>query len=108
MSIRRRIESIFGWMKTIGGMEKTRSRGLARVGLLFSIAATAYTFCASPDWLWPAMPKNHENTHRMFLKERFSGLPGMPQLCCMAFFRSQHRDHIELVPMETTEILWYR
>ena len=51
MSIRRRIESIFGRMKTIGGMEKTRFRGLERVGLLFSIAATAYTFCASPDWL---------------------------------------------------------
>ena len=39
---RRRIESIFGWMKTIGGMRKTRFRGLERVGLHFSIAATAY------------------------------------------------------------------
>jgi hypothetical protein len=35
MSIRRRIESIFGWMKTIGGMRKTRFRGLERVGLHF-------------------------------------------------------------------------
>ncbi len=35
MSIRRRIEPIFGWMKTIGGMRKTRFRGLERVGLHF-------------------------------------------------------------------------
>ena len=40
--VRRRIESIFGWMKAIGGMRKTRFRGLERVGLHFSIAATAY------------------------------------------------------------------
>lgn len=40
--VRRRIESIFGWMKTVGGMRKTRFRGLERVGLHFSIAATAY------------------------------------------------------------------
>ncbi len=39
---RRRIESIFGWMKTIGGMRKIRFRGLGRVGLHFSIAATDY------------------------------------------------------------------
>ncbi|WP_141738710.1 transposase, partial [Acidithiobacillus caldus] len=40
--VRRRIESIFGWMKTVGGMRKTRFRGLERVGLHFSLAATAY------------------------------------------------------------------
>ncbi len=40
--VRRRIGSIFGWMKAIGGMGKTRFRGLERVGLHFSIAATAY------------------------------------------------------------------
>ncbi|MHB0887244.1 IS5 family transposase [Acidithiobacillus sp.] len=39
---RRRIESIFGWMKTIGGLRKTRFQGLERVGLHFSLAATAY------------------------------------------------------------------
>ncbi|MCE5360750.1 transposase [Candidatus Igneacidithiobacillus taiwanensis] len=40
--VRRRIESIFGWMKTVGGMRKTRFRGLDRVGMHFSSAATAY------------------------------------------------------------------
>ena len=40
--MRRRIESIFGWMKTVGGMRKTRFRGLERVSLHFSIVAVAY------------------------------------------------------------------
>ena len=40
--VRKRIESIFGWMKTVGGMRKTRFRGLERVGLHFSLVATAY------------------------------------------------------------------
>ncbi|WP_312283651.1 IS5 family transposase [Candidatus Igneacidithiobacillus taiwanensis] len=40
--VRRRIESIFGWMKTVGGMRKTRFRGLERVDLHFTLAATAY------------------------------------------------------------------
>ncbi|WP_437559403.1 IS5 family transposase [Acidithiobacillus sulfuriphilus] len=40
--VRRRIESIFGWMKTVGGMRKTRFRGLERVGLHFSMVAIAY------------------------------------------------------------------
>ncbi|MBU2783989.1 IS5 family transposase, partial [Acidithiobacillus caldus] len=40
--VRRRIESIFGWMKTVGGMRKTRFRGLERVGLHFSLVTVAY------------------------------------------------------------------
>ncbi|MBU2782746.1 IS5 family transposase [Acidithiobacillus caldus] len=40
--VRKRIESIFGWMKTVGGMRKTRFRGLERVSLHFSLVATAY------------------------------------------------------------------
>ncbi len=46
--VRRRIESIFGWMKTVGGMRKTRFRGLERVGLHFSIAATTYNILRIP------------------------------------------------------------
>jgi hypothetical protein len=39
--LRRQIESIFSWMKTVGGMRKTRFRGLDRVSLHCSLAATA-------------------------------------------------------------------
>jgi transposase len=39
---RKRIEEIFGWVKTVGGLRKTRHRGLARVGWMFTFALTAY------------------------------------------------------------------
>lgn len=40
--VRRRIESIFGWLKTYGGLRKTRFRGVAKVQLAARIAAAAY------------------------------------------------------------------
>jgi hypothetical protein len=40
--VRRRIEEIFGWMKTVGGFRKTRSRGLERVDFAGYLVATAY------------------------------------------------------------------
>ena len=36
------MEEIFGWMKTIGGLRKTRHRGADRVGWVFTFAAAAY------------------------------------------------------------------
>jgi transposase len=39
---RKRIEEIFGWMKTVGGMRKLRHRGLELVGWMFTLAAAAY------------------------------------------------------------------
>jgi transposase len=39
---RKRVEEIFGWMKTIGGMRKLRHRGLQLVGWMFTLAAAAY------------------------------------------------------------------
>jgi transposase len=39
---RKRIEEIFGWMKTIGGMRKLRHRGLELVEWMFTFAAAAY------------------------------------------------------------------
>jgi IS5 family transposase len=40
--VRKRVEEIFGWMKTVGCYRKTRFRGTERVGLAFTLAATAY------------------------------------------------------------------
>ena len=40
--VRKRVEEIFGWMKTVGGYRKTRFRGLDRVGWGFTLAMTAY------------------------------------------------------------------
>jgi transposase len=39
---RKRVEEIFGWMKTVGGMRKLRHRGMQLVGWMFTFAAAAY------------------------------------------------------------------
>ena len=40
--IRKRVEEIFGWMKTIGGFRRTRYIGLQRTQLAGYLVATAY------------------------------------------------------------------
>jgi transposase len=40
--IRKRVEEIFGWMKTVGGFRRTRYRGLAVTRLAGYLVATAY------------------------------------------------------------------
>ena len=40
--VRKRVEEIFGWVKTIGLMRKTRHRGVDRVGWVFQFTVTAY------------------------------------------------------------------
>ena len=39
---RKRVEEVFGWMKTVALQRKTRFRGLDRVGWMFTFAAAAY------------------------------------------------------------------
>jgi transposase len=39
---RKRVEEIFGWLKTVGGLRKTRHRGVQRVGWMFTFALAAY------------------------------------------------------------------
>ena len=39
---RKRVEEIFGWVKTVGGLRKTRHRGVALVDWMFTLALTAY------------------------------------------------------------------
>lgn len=40
--VRKRVEEIFGWMKTVGGFRRTRYRGLDRTSLAGYLVATAY------------------------------------------------------------------
>ena len=40
--VRKRVESIFGWMKTVGGFRHTRYRGAERTGLAGYLVAAAY------------------------------------------------------------------
>ena len=39
---RKRVEEVFGWMKTVAGIRKTRFRGPDKVGWMFTFAAAAY------------------------------------------------------------------
>jgi transposase len=40
--IRKRVEEIFGWMKTVGGFRRTRYRGVERTGLCGYLVGAAY------------------------------------------------------------------
>jgi transposase len=39
---RKRIEEIYGWLKTVAGLRKTRHRGVARIGWMFTFALAVY------------------------------------------------------------------
>jgi hypothetical protein len=41
--VRKRVEEIFGWMKTIGLMRKTRHKGLPRIGWTFTLALPRFS-----------------------------------------------------------------
>jgi transposase len=40
--LRKRVEEIFGWIKTVGNLRKTRHRGIERVSWMFTLTAAAY------------------------------------------------------------------
>lgn len=48
LRIRKRTEEVFGWIKTVGTLRKTRHRGTARVDWMFTLAAAAYNLIRLP------------------------------------------------------------
>ncbi len=50
--VRKRVEEIFGWMKTAGLLRKTRHRGLERVECTFTLAAAAYNLVRMRNLIW--------------------------------------------------------
>src|SRR6266851_5555660 len=48
---RKRIEEVFGWMKTAACLRKTRHRGTGRVGWIFTLTAAAYNLVRLPKLL---------------------------------------------------------
>jgi transposase len=52
--VRKRIEEVFGWTKTAAGLRKTRHRGTATVGWLFTLTAAAYNLVRLPKLLGAA------------------------------------------------------
>jgi transposase len=53
---RKRVEEVFGWMKTVGGARKLRYKGAARNGLWFSLVAAAYNLVRMSRLLAPPKP----------------------------------------------------
>ena len=49
--IRKRIEEVFGWVKSAAGQGKTRFRGLARVRFAFTLTVAAYNLVRLPKLL---------------------------------------------------------
>jgi transposase len=52
---RKRIEEVFGWMKTVGMLRKTRHRGVFKVGWVFTFVATAYNLVRMQNLLQPTV-----------------------------------------------------
>jgi len=54
--LRKRVEEIFGWMKTVGNFRKTRHRGIDRVGWMFTLTAAAYNLVRIRNLVAAASP----------------------------------------------------
>src|ERR1700684_525252 len=52
---RKRIEEVFGWLKTVGMLRKTRHRGLHKVRWVFTFAATAYNLVRMRNLIRPSV-----------------------------------------------------
>ncbi len=49
---RKRVEEVFGWLKTVGGLRKTRHRGRELVGWMFTFALGAYNLVRLRNLTW--------------------------------------------------------
>jgi transposase len=49
---RKRVEEVFGWLKTIALLRKLRHRGVRRVGWMFTFAAAAYNLVRIRNLTW--------------------------------------------------------
>ena len=54
--LRKRIEEVFGWIKTVAGYAKTRFRETERVEAAFTLATAAYNLVRLPKLLAAAAP----------------------------------------------------
>ena len=52
---RKKIEEVFGWLKTVASLRKTRHRGVLKVGWVFTFAAAAYNLVRMRNLLSPAV-----------------------------------------------------
>jgi Transposase DDE domain len=53
---RKRIEEVFGWIKTVGMLRQTRHRGVHKVAWVFTFAAAAYNLVRMGNLISVAVP----------------------------------------------------
>ena len=56
--IRKQVEEIFGWMKTVGAFRRSRYRGVERTGLAGYLVATAYNLVRMANLLSREEPRS--------------------------------------------------
>lgn len=52
LRVRKRVEEIFGWMKTVGLLRKTRHRGLEKISTTLTLTLTAYNLVRMRNLIW--------------------------------------------------------
>lgn len=82
MVCRKRIEEIFGWSKTVGGLAQLKVRGLAKVQAVFTFGLVAYNLVRLPKLLEPTEETLHDVTDmalkRLSVRFRLAP-PGSPR-----------------------------
>jgi Transposase DDE domain len=49
---RKRVEEVFGWVKTVALLRETRHRGVRRVGWMFTFALAVYNLVRIRNLTW--------------------------------------------------------
>ena len=76
---RKRIEEVFGWLKTVGMLRKTRHRGIFKVGWVFTFAASGLQSGADEEpCAWFPPHKFGEKCARTHRNREFKGRATFP------------------------------
>ena len=68
--VRKRVEEIFGWMKTVGGLRRTRYQGVERTGLAGYFVATAYNLVGMANLAACERPRAGRSAYRLSVAVR--------------------------------------
>jgi hypothetical protein len=87
------VEEVFGWMKTVGQLRKTRHRGQARVGWILTFTAAAYHLVRMKNLLAAAGARPFSAACHGSSMRALRAVPGRRGACTSAALRSgRHRD----------------
>ena len=73
---RKRIEEVFGWIKTTGGLAQLKVRGLAKVQAVFTFAILAYNLVRIPKLLHGCPVKKFSSRYKCLQQLKFTVFVG--------------------------------